>query len=214
MGSSRIRRAIAPIAVLVALAVAPVAAASAATLNLTFPGSGQGVVYSVGGYVSCSTSCSVPVAVGTSLQLVEGQGGRSEFVGWTGPCSGFSVSCTFTVEGDTEVGAEFVPGHFCAFDNVSIDRRRGSARQGVVIGNPGLVRWFGAGMRPGRRELPGPFLDEKVVFPVIPTGATRRILRRQGQDRLTVKVTFTPFGGRPKTIERQLTLRLAAGRRD
>jgi hypothetical protein len=72
--------------------------------------SGKGTVISNPAGINCgvkSGSCSAKFTQGTSLSLTATAPAGATFTGWTGACSGTSLTCTLTMNGDTSVQASF-----------------------------------------------------------------------------------------------------------
>lgn len=59
-----------------------------------------------GANVNCGNACSAFAPKG-SLQTLTANPGGNVFIGWSGACSGVSLSCAFNVNGATAVGATF-----------------------------------------------------------------------------------------------------------
>ena len=76
------------------------------TLSVTKTGSGSGTVTSTPSGISCGTTCSQSVTLGTALTLTATPASGSTFGGWTGACSG-TASCALTVSAATTVTATF-----------------------------------------------------------------------------------------------------------
>jgi hypothetical protein len=66
------------------------------------------------------------------------------------------------------------------------------------------LRLRGRGIRPATRQIE---FAGRARLPVRPTRATMRLLRARGQTRVRAKVTYWPWGGRPRTRTRAITLR-------
>jgi uncharacterized repeat protein (TIGR02543 family) len=76
------------------------------TLSVTYSGSGT----VTGGVINCgsgasSSACSSTVLTGSTLTVLEAPSGGQIFIGWSGACTGTSVSCTITMEADHKVNA-------------------------------------------------------------------------------------------------------------
>ncbi len=78
---------------------------STATLNLTFSGTGRGVVVSTPTGIACSSNCSATFNIGDTVTLQQTPS-YSTFSGWSGPCSG-TGDCQFTFSADSTVTATF-----------------------------------------------------------------------------------------------------------
>jgi len=88
--------------------------------------SGSGSVSAKDQRISCGTSCSAFVNGGTSVTLTANPGNQA-FAGWSGPCSGTSLTCTVNVNEHLEIGAAFVPNF-----TLSVS----SSGKGTVSSNP------------------------------------------------------------------------------
>ena len=71
-------------------------------------GTGLGAVSSNDLAISCGGTCSSNFPVGTTLQLTAAPWGASQFVDWSGACSGSVPTCTVTVDAAKNVTARFV----------------------------------------------------------------------------------------------------------
>jgi hypothetical protein len=89
----------------------------------------------------------------------------------------------------------------------TLDRRKGTARVKVVLPGPGQITLAGKGVKTFTKNVAtgGP-----VVLPIETSGALATELRRAGAATPTVKVTFTPRGGTPRTARLKVKL-LQAG---
>ena len=68
-------------------------------------GTGSGTV--VGGKINCGGTCSTPLALGTVVTLTAKPSSNSTLTGWTGDCVGADLICTFTINGENNVTANF-----------------------------------------------------------------------------------------------------------
>jgi len=75
------------------------------TLSVTSTGSGS-VTSSPKG-INCGKQCSKAFPVNTSVTLTAKPAKKHTFAGWTGACSGLSLTCTVPMLGDQAVGATF-----------------------------------------------------------------------------------------------------------
>jgi DNA-binding beta-propeller fold protein YncE len=82
--------------------------------------------------------------------------------------------------------------------------RRGTATLTISVPRSAQLRLRGRGIRPLTRQLE---FAGRTRLPVRPTRATLRSLRARGQARVRAKVTYWPWGGRPRTRTRAITLR-------
>lgn len=76
-------------------------------LNVSKAGTGQGTVTSNPSGISCGGNCSAPYDLGTQVTLTADPGSNSTFGGWSGACSGSSLTCTVTMNGPKTVTATF-----------------------------------------------------------------------------------------------------------
>jgi hypothetical protein len=67
---------------------------------------GSGTVTSSTGGIACGATCATSVADGTAMVLTAAPDTSSVFAGWSGPCTGTSLTCSFMVSGDVAVVAE------------------------------------------------------------------------------------------------------------
>lgn len=83
--------------------------AGAAELLVLLEGEGAGRVTSVPEGIDCGTVCGAAFERGATVLLRAEAGAGAVFVGWSGACAGSVPECQVTVEGETEVVAEFAP---------------------------------------------------------------------------------------------------------
>lgn len=87
----------------------PVDPGATSTLTVTINGNGS-VISDVAG-INCTAAggdtCTASVDDGTEVTLTATADAESQFTGWGGACSGSEASCTVTVNGDTNVTANF-----------------------------------------------------------------------------------------------------------
>lgn len=83
------------------------------SLLVTKVGSGAGVVRADSGGISCGASCGGRFKLGTVVTLTAAPETASYFKGWSGACSGASLSCQLTIGADSAVTAEFAPPESC-----------------------------------------------------------------------------------------------------
>ncbi|MFL5737339.1 MAG: InlB B-repeat-containing protein [Actinomycetota bacterium] len=102
---------LAPLALLLLLAMLPGTAALAGTgtwsLSVAKSGSGGGTVASdVQPGISCGATCSYDFASGATVTLTATPAAGSTFMGWSGACTG-SGTCQVTMDASHSVGARF-----------------------------------------------------------------------------------------------------------
>jgi len=82
-------------------------AGSTFSLSISKPGKGSGTVTSVPSGINCGAACIAPFAGGTSVTLTATPAAGSILTGWSGACSGAGASCSFVMNADTSVTANF-----------------------------------------------------------------------------------------------------------
>lgn len=100
------------------------------------------------------------------------------------------------------------PSNAIVLRGASVDSGKGVASLKTVVPGPGTL--VVSGPQVLRRAL-SPGAAGAVTVPIRPRAKARKALRRNGQLRTTVAVSFTPVGGATATVHRTLTLRMAAG---
>ena len=76
-------------------------------LTVSITGTGTGTVTSSPSGISCESNCSSYFASGTSVTLTASPNSGSEFVGWSGDCSGTNSSTNVTLSSDKSCTATF-----------------------------------------------------------------------------------------------------------
>lgn len=77
--------------------------------TLSVSRSGSGTVTSSPRGISCGSKCSSAFAVASSVTLTAKPAKKKVFLGWTGACSGVSLTCVVPMYGAQSVGASFSP---------------------------------------------------------------------------------------------------------
>ena len=70
-------------------------------------GNGKGTITSSQGGISCGNLCSATLAAGTSVVLTASPSIGSTFTGWSGACTGASLTCIVSVNSSLNVSATF-----------------------------------------------------------------------------------------------------------
>lgn len=83
------------------------------SLLVTKVGSGAGLVRADSGGISCGAACGGRFKPGTTVTLTAAPETASYFKGWSGACSGTSLSCQLSLGADSAVTAEFAPPESC-----------------------------------------------------------------------------------------------------
>ena len=78
-----------------------------ATLSIAKVGTGAGTVYRTNGAINCGTACSESVAPGAIATINASPASGSTFAGWSGGACAGTGSCSFSVNADTTVNAQF-----------------------------------------------------------------------------------------------------------
>jgi hypothetical protein len=76
---------------------------------LTVNRTGAGTVTSAPAGIYCGAACAAALDAGTMVTLTATPDPTTTFVGWTGACSGTSLTCTMMMNGAKTVSATFVP---------------------------------------------------------------------------------------------------------
>jgi len=82
-------------------------AVAAVALTVTKNGTGGGTVTSSPTGITCGTSCTAALAVGTPVTLTATAASGSTFAGWSGACGGTAATCSWTMSAATTVTATF-----------------------------------------------------------------------------------------------------------
>jgi hypothetical protein len=81
------------------------------TLSITNAGNGNGTVTSTPAGINCGVACESVFDQGTSITLEATAGESSTFLRWSGDaCDGASGPCTFTIDSDMAITANFTSG--------------------------------------------------------------------------------------------------------
>ena len=78
-----------------------------ANLSIAKIGTGAGTVYRTNGAINCGTTCSESVAPGAIATINASPASGSTFAGWSGGACAGTGSCSFSVNADTTVNAQF-----------------------------------------------------------------------------------------------------------
>jgi hypothetical protein len=78
------------------------------TQTLTVKAAGNGLVDGTPGAIKCPGACSATVATGTAFTLTAKPSSGTIFAGWSGPCQGTSVTCSFSLNSDAQLTATFL----------------------------------------------------------------------------------------------------------
>lgn len=76
-------------------------------LVVTRSGTGTGTVTSSPAGINCGADCEEAYPEGTIVNLTAAASGSSQFIGWTGACTGAASTCTVTINAATTVDARF-----------------------------------------------------------------------------------------------------------
>jgi hypothetical protein len=106
---------------------AQMAAANVEVNAVVVTKSGNGSISSSDKLVSCGNKCAAAYNAGSAVTLTANPASGTLFTGWTGACSGNQLTCTATVNGQTNVGANFASQY-----TLSIGR----SGSGTVTGTP------------------------------------------------------------------------------
>lgn len=77
------------------------------TLSVNVTGNGSGLILSDIAAIDCGITCTQQLPTRTALTLSALPAPGMIFLGWSGACSGYSLTCTVAMIGDQQVGAGF-----------------------------------------------------------------------------------------------------------
>jgi Tol biopolymer transport system component len=113
-----------------------VSQAGGATYTLDVRRSGGGRVTSDPGGIDCGSACTTPFAAGTRVTLQARPEPGMDFDGWTGACSGRSVSCEVAMDLDRQVVANF---RSTAVPRYTLTTSKTGPGSGTVLSAPGGI---------------------------------------------------------------------------
>ena len=87
--------------------VLPAAGAGTFALTVTPAGAGTGTVTSNPAGISCGATCTASFGSGSSVTLTAAPNAGSNFTGWSGSCTGTSLSCVLTMDAAKSATATF-----------------------------------------------------------------------------------------------------------
>jgi hypothetical protein len=96
------------------------------------------------------------------------------------------------------------PPNEIEFGKLKLNRAKGTATLAIAVKDPGALSFQGKGIRKGKKAVSG---TDRTTLPLKPVGAAKKSLKRSGTLKLTIKVTFTPTGGTPRTASKTVTLK-------
>ncbi|MCW5844678.1 MAG: trypsin-like serine protease [Caldilinea sp.] len=82
------------------------------TLSVNVTGNGSGLVMSNIAAIACGDTCSQQLPTRTTLTLSAQPAAGMLFLGWSGACSGYTLTCPITMIGDQQVGAGFAVAQY------------------------------------------------------------------------------------------------------
>jgi hypothetical protein len=121
--------------------VAQMAAANVAIPSLTIGLAGSGKVTSSDNVLSCGSKCTANYALNSIVTLTAQPASNNSFTGWSGACSGTTLSCNVTVNDAVNVTANFAPivktgGGGGTSTGVSFTLSAGHNNSGTVTATP------------------------------------------------------------------------------
>ncbi|TMM11221.1 MAG: hypothetical protein E6G00_05370 [Actinobacteria bacterium] len=116
-----------------------------------------------------------------------------------------------TVGTATDIGAaEFNPSNAFSFGKVTLHRHKRTATLAVKVPGRGTLVAFAKGIKRTQKTVAA---RGSVKLPVIPKGKLAKRLKKNGKASVTVKVTYTPTDGNPRTEHKKITLEAAKSKR-
>ncbi len=82
------------------------------TLSVNLTGNGDGIVVSNLPGIACGTECTKALPTRTALTLSAQPAAGMLFLGWSGACSGYTLTCPITMIGNQQVGAGFAVAQY------------------------------------------------------------------------------------------------------
>ena len=77
------------------------------TLLIARAGSGGGTITSMPEGINCGTICTITLAADTEVTLTAAPDAGSDFIGWSGDCTGSTTTCKVTLNSGKQVSARF-----------------------------------------------------------------------------------------------------------
>lgn len=181
-------------------------------LTIAKGGHGAGVVRSAPAAIECGASCSGSFEDGEAVTLSARPDAGSEFVGWSGPCAG-DGPCRVVLDHNTTVSATFgtksrtspPPNPRLAFKLGSgKPKREGAVALSLTVPAPGALAASGAHLLRARTKVAaaGP-----ATLLLRLDRAGLRALRIKRHIEVKVQVTFTPAGGKARSLEKVVGFR-------
>jgi uncharacterized repeat protein (TIGR02543 family) len=129
------------------------------SLNVTKTGTGTGTVTSSPSGINCGSTCSAQYSHGTNVTLNAIIGANSIFSGWSGACSGTSLSCTFIMD-----ASWFAVATFNLITHGITIEKKGSG-DGLITSDPLGIRCGDPGSEDCRKDF---VFDSSVTLTVYP----------------------------------------------
>ena len=112
--------------------------------SVTVTRTGSGNVESADKRISCGNKCVAPYDAGTAVTLTAKAASGSVFSGWTGACSGLTLTCVVTAAGHVDVGATFAAattggGGGGGGANTSVLSVKTAGGKGLITSAPGGI---------------------------------------------------------------------------
>jgi hypothetical protein len=184
------------------LALGAAAPASAATLVVTHPTPGGGVITSDPPGLTCETFfCGAEFAQGSLVRLKAAPRKGFAFAGYSDDCTG--PVCEATMDAERRVTVSFVRFGELPYAKPRQVRKDGSAVLTVRIGGPGRVVLSGSRVK---QQVVNSAAAANVKLPVVGKGALARRMESNGSAPVRVRVAFTPTDGTRSAFSRSLRL--------
>lgn len=120
------------------------------------------------------------------------------------PCAGATPTCTFTLNKDERVEANFEPIDEVDVLHVVLDRRHGRGELVVWVPDEGVLSTFSEGVRNQQTETVPAGVAR---IPLIPQRPVAKRLHRKGSAKVSIAVNFRPIKSTiTGTVRRRLTL--------
>jgi virginiamycin B lyase len=96
------------------------------------------------------------------------------------------------------------PSNEIKFGKLKLNRTKGTATLAIAVKSPGALTFHGKGIRQGKQAVSS---SDSATLALKPVGAAKKSLKRTGKLKLTIRVTFTPAGGTPRTTSETVSLK-------
>ncbi len=175
-------------------------------LALNKKGSGKGKVTSSPSGITCGNDCDGDFASLSSVTLTADPDSGNRFTGWTGPCTGSSLTCEVFMNRDYTPSATFCPKKSLKLGKLTRNKKKGTAKLAVTAGGSGTVVLKSTKkVKKNSRKVGGKGTGKVTVKA---KGKTLKKLKKKGKVKVKLTLTYKPGGGcATVTKKRTVTLK-------